>query len=169
MCWSTIHGHLQSQQNSGMKIEKSWNAKETHRFIKLQGVCVYCEKQCAQRSWWKQCMYCSLHKYGYHLIKTVRSVQRLFSFSSAFFFPLNYYGTMPSKFFNAPSESSSMNCIYLPTTKPSKQSTHGTSKPITQNSLKRSHLFFISSSSPSLCLGHRCRHCWSSHSQVSYV
>ena len=31
-------------------IEKSWNAKEMHRFIKLQGVCVYCEKRCAQRS-----------------------------------------------------------------------------------------------------------------------
>ena len=31
-------------------IEKSWNAKEMHRFIKLQGMCVYCEKKCAQQS-----------------------------------------------------------------------------------------------------------------------
>ena len=53
----------------------------------------------------------SLHKYSY-LIKTVCSVQRLFSHSSAFFFSLNYRGRMSSKLFNAPSESSSM--IELP-------------------------------------------------------
>ena len=29
---------------------RSWNAKETYRFIKLQGVCVNCEKLCAQWS-----------------------------------------------------------------------------------------------------------------------
>ena len=105
----------------------------------------------------------------YHLIKMVCSSQRLFSESSALFFPLNYRGKMPSKLFNAPSKTTSMNCTYPPTTKPSKQSTHDTSKPITRNSLKRSPLFFISSSSPSLRLGHRCRHFGSLHSRVSCV
>ena len=166
MCWSTIHGHLQSQQNSGMKIEKSWNAKETHRFIKLQGVCVYCEKQCAQRSWWKRCMYCSLHKYGYHLIKTVRSVQRLFSFSSAFFFSLNYRDRMSSMLRLNPLQ------WIAPTHQPQNRqnSAHTVqANPLCGTLWKRSPLFFFRSSSPSLRLGHRCRHCGSMHSWVSCV
>ena len=166
MCWSTIHGHLQSQQNSGMKIEKSWNAKETHRFIKLQGVCMYCEKQCAQRSWWKRCMYCSLHKYDYHLIKMVCSVQRLFSFSSTFFFSLNYRGRMSSMLRLNPLQ------WIAPTHQPQNRqnSAHTVqANPLCGTLWKRSPLFFLRSSSPSLRLGHRCRHCGSMHSRVSRV
>ena len=80
-----------------------------------------------------------------------------------------YHGRIPLRLFNEKSESSLMSCTYPPTIKPSKQSTHSTSKPITQNSLKRSPLFFISNSSPSLCLGHRCHHYGSLHSRVSCV
>ena len=76
---------------------------------------------------------------------------------------------MPLKLFNAPFESSSMSCTYPPTTKSSKQSTHGTSKPIMRNSLNHSPLFFLRSSEPSLRYGHRCRHCGSLHSRVSCV
>ena len=141
-------------------------------------VCVYCSwrvrvlwKTMRSTIWWKRCVYYSLHKHNYHLIKIVQSVQRLFSLSLAFFFSLNYRGRMSSKLFNTPSESFSMNCTYPPTTKPSKQSTHGTSKPITRNSLKRSPLFFLCLSSLSLRLGHCCRHCGcgSLHSRVSCI
>ncbi|XP_075653121.1 uncharacterized protein LOC142623568 [Castanea sativa] len=76
---------------------------------------------------------------------------------------------MFSNLFNAPSESSSMNCTYPPITKPSKQSTHGRRKPITRNSLKRPPLFFLRASEPSLRLGHRCRHCGSLHSRKEVV
>ena len=76
---------------------------------------------------------------------------------------------MSLKLINVPSESSSMNCTYPPTTKPSKQSTYGNCKPITRNALTRSPLFFLRSSSHFLRLGHRCRHYESLHSWVSYV
>ena len=147
---------------------------EMHCFIKnSKCVCVYCSWTQASK------IHCTsiadLIKTVIHCTSTAIWSKRcalfnaIFAFSSTFFFSLNYRGKMPSKLFNAPSKTTSMNCTYPPTTKPSKQSTHDTSKPITRNSLKRSPLFFISSSSPSLRLGHRCRHFRSLHSRVSCV
>ena len=74
---------------------------------------------------------------------------------------------MSSIFINAPSSSSSMKCIYPPScNKPSKQELkHGNCNP-TRN--KRTHPFVLRSSSHSLCLGCRCRHCGSLHSQVLF-
>lgn len=83
-------------------------------------------------------------------------------------FSLNYRGKMPSIPFNALSESSLMSCTYPPTTKLSKHLTPvDESKPITWKEQKRSLLFNKCSSSPSLHLGHRCRHCGSLHLWVS--
>ena len=107
----------------------------------------------------------SLHKHNY-LIKTVCSIQWLFSH---FLQLSSFLSTTVAECLQsyAPSESSAMNCTYPPTTKPSKQSTHSNCKPITRNMLTRSPLFFLRSSSPSLRLGHHCRHCGSLHSWVS--
>ena len=104
------------------------------------------------------------------IIKMVRSsiqiaISILFTF---LLFLLTTSGRMLSIPFNALSESSSMSFTYPPTTKLSKQSTPvDESKPNTQNQKKRSPMFNKCSSSPSLCLGHRRRHCGSLHSQVS--
>ena len=109
-------------------------------------------------------MYCSLiwpMKQSKH--KTVRSGQWLIFAFSSFFFLSTLVVEMSSIFFNAPSSSSSMNCTYPPTNKPSKQRKHGNCKPITLNKRTRSSLFFLRSSSPSPCLGHRCHHYGSLH------
>ena len=99
--------------------------------------------------------------------KIVHSLQRLF-LRILPFLPLNYRVEMSSIFIHAPFSSSSMKCTYPPScNKPSKQKLkHGHCNP-TQN--KRTHPFVLHSSSPSLHLGRRCRHCGSLHSRVSCV
>nr|POF06525.1 hypothetical protein CFP56_44629 [Quercus suber] len=71
---------------------------------------------------------------------------------------------MESIFINAPSSSSSMKCTYPPShNKPSKLTLkHGNLAPPWN---KRTHSFVLRSSSASLRLGRRGRHCGSLHSQ----
>ena len=79
-------------------------------------------------------------------------------------------GRMLSIPFNALSEASSMSFTYPPTTKLPKLFTPiFVCNPSTQNQKKSSPLFNKCSSSPSLCLGHRCCHCGTIHSQVSCI
>ena len=79
-------------------------------------------------------------------------------------------GRMVSIPFNALSEASSMSFTYPPTTKLSKLFTPVfVCNPSTQNQKKSSTLFNKCSSSPSLRVNHRCRHCGTIHSQVSVI
>ena len=74
---------------------------------------------------------------------------------------------MSSIFINAPSFSSSMKCTYPPScNKPSIQELKRSNCNPTRN--KWTHSFVLCSSSPSLCLGRRCRHCRSLHSRVLF-
>ena len=79
-------------------------------------------------------------------------------------------GRMVSIPFNALSEASSMSFTYPPTTKLSKLFTPVfVCNPSMQNQKKSSPLFNKRSSSPSLCVNHRCRHCGTIHSRVSVI
>ena len=96
-------------------------------------------------------------------IKRCAAIQTAMKFSTT-------GGRMLSIPFNALSEASSMSFTYPPTTKLSKLFTPVfVCKPSTQNQKKSSPLFNKCSSSPSLRVNHRCRHCGTIHSWVSVI
>ena len=96
-------------------------------------------------------------------IKRCAAIQMAMKFSTT-------GGRMLSIPFNALSEASSMSFPYPPTTKLSKLFTPVfVCNPSMQNQKKSSPLFNKRSSSPSLRVNHRCRHCGTIHSRVSVI
>ena len=131
---------------------------------------------CASCSWLWECANGALNSQNYSLhvlfiadqawsirSKRCAAIQTAMKFSTI-------GGRMLSIPFNALFEASSMSFTYPPTTKLPKLFTPiFVCNPSTQNQKKSSPLFNKRSSSPSLCVNHRCRHCGTIHSRVSVI